>query len=158
VIYLALYFSLYKGNETALLTGLVLGLVGITAYFSSNMSFEMLSLSNQYASAASENIQLALLGAGSALLAIYKGTAFNVYYVLNAITLLIFAIVMYRSDIFSKFPAIIGIISGILMSIPSTVATIGLIFSLGSLVQWAIFLVLISRIFFQLGSNSPQSI
>jgi hypothetical protein len=91
-----------------------------------------------------------LLGAGAALLAVYKGTAFNVYYVLNAITLLIFAIVMLRSDIFSKTTAIIGIISGVLMSIPSTAGAIGLVFSLGSLIPWAIFLVLISRKFFKL--------
>jgi len=43
VIYLALYFSLRKINEAVMLIGLVLGLVGISAYFASNMSFEMLS-------------------------------------------------------------------------------------------------------------------
>ncbi|PKO05029.1 MAG: hypothetical protein CVU41_14050 [Chloroflexi bacterium HGW-Chloroflexi-3] len=147
VIYLALYFSLRKINKAVMLIGLVLGLVGIAAYFASNMSFEMLSLSNQYATASSESYQTALLGAGAALLAVYKGTAFNVYYILNAITLLIFAIVMLRSDIFNKTTAIIGIISGVLMSIPSTAGAIGLVFSLGSLIPWAIFLVLISRKF-----------
>lgn len=150
VIYLALYFSLRRINEAVMLIGLVLGLVGISAYFASNMSFEMLSLSNQYATISSEYYRTALLGAGAALLAVYKGTAFNVYYVLNAITLLIFAFVMLRSDIFSKATAIIGIISGVLMSIPSTAGAIGLVFSLGSLIPWAIFLVLISRKFFKL--------
>jgi len=150
VIYLALYFSLRKINEAVMLIGLVLGLVGISAYFASNMSFEMLSLSNQFATISSEYDQTALLGAGTALLAVYKGTAFNVYYVLNAITLLIFAFVMLRSDIFSKATAIIGIISAVLMSIPSTAGAIGLVFSLGSLIPWAIFLVLISRKFFKL--------
>jgi hypothetical protein len=149
MIYLALYFSLREVNGTAMLIGLVLGLVGISAYFASNMSFEMLSLSNQYATISSEYYQTALLGAGAALLAVYKGTAFNVYYVLNAITLLIFAIIMLRSNIFSKATAIIGIISGVLMSIPSTAGVIGLVFSLGSLIPWAIFLVLISRKFFK---------
>jgi hypothetical protein len=150
IIYLALYFSLREVNGTIILIGLVLGLVGISAYFASNMSFEMLSLSNQYANISSENNQTSLLGAGAALLAVYKGTAFNVYYVLNAITLLIFAFVMLRSNIFSKATAIIGIISGVLMSIPSTAGAIGLIFSLGSLIPWAIFLVLISKKFFKL--------
>jgi len=150
VIYLALYFSLRKINEAVMLIGLVMGLVGITVYFASNMSFEMLALSSQYATISSEYYRTALLGAGAALLAVYKGTAFNVYYVLNAITLLIFAFVMLRSDIFSKATAIIGIISGVLMSIPSTAGAIGLVFSLGSLIPWAIFLVLISRKFFKL--------
>ena len=150
VIYLALYFSLRKINEAVMLIGLVMGLVGITVYFASNMSFEMLALSNQFATISSEYYRTALLGAGAALLAVYKGTAFNVYYVLNAITLLIFSFVMLRSDIFSKATAIIGIISGVLMSIPSTAGAIGLVFSLGSLIPWAIFLVLISRKFFKL--------
>jgi len=149
LIYLALYFSLREVNETAMLIGLVLGLVGITAYFASNMSFEILNLSNQYALSTSESYQISLLTAGDALLAIYRGTAFNVYYVLNAVTLLIFSLVMYRSKNFSKTPAIIGLISGVLMSIPSTAGTIGLIFSLASLIPWAFFLVLISRKFFR---------
>jgi len=149
LIYLALYFSLREVNETAMLIGLVLGLVGITAYFASNMSFEMLNLSNLYPLSTSESYQTSLLAAGGALLAIYRGTAFNVYYVLNAVTLLIFSLVMYRSKNFSKTPAIIGLISGVLMSIPSTAGTIGLIFSLASLIPWALFLVLISRKFFK---------
>ena len=149
LIYLALYFSLRKFNGVAMLIGLVLGLTGVSAYFASNMSFEMLSLSNQYTTISSEYYQTALLGAGAALLAVYKGTAFNVYYVLNAITLLIFAIIMLRSESFGKTTAILGIISGVLMSIPSTAGAIGLVFSLGSLIPWAIFLVLISRKFFK---------
>jgi hypothetical protein len=154
LIYLALYFSLKDENESAMLIGMVMGLIGISAYFASNMAFEMLSLSTQYNSATSEIQKTLLLGAGSALLAIYKGTAFNVYYVLDAITLLIFSIVMLRSASFRRSTAIFGIISGVLMSIPSTAGTIGLIFSLGSLIPWALFLVLISIQFLRFGSTN----
>ena len=153
LIYLALYFSLHKVNESAMLIAMVVGFVGITLYYASNVSFEMLTLSKEYFNVTAELQRNTLIGAGSGLMAIYRGTAFNVYYVLNAITLLILAIVMLKSQIFSKTTAIIGISSGVLMAIPSSAGTIGMIFSLASLVPWAIFIILISRKFFQLADQ-----
>lgn len=144
LIYLALYMALRREAESGMLIGLVLGLVGIAAYYASNPAFEMLSLSNQMA-AASTDVQRAIMqAAGQALLESYRGTAFNVYYVLNAAALLILAVVMLRSQFFTRATAILGIVAGILMVIPSTAGTIGLIFSLASLVPWAAFLVLIA--------------
>ena len=151
LIYLALYAALKRDSESSMAIALALGLVGIAAYFASNTAFEMLSLSNQYAAATTEAQSTMLLGAGQAMLEIYKGTAFAVYYVLNAAALLIFAVVMLRSNIFSKVTAYIGILAGVLMIIPSTAGTLGLYFALASLVPWAIFSVLIARRFFQLG-------
>lgn len=116
----------------------------------------MLTLSKEYFNATSELQRNSLSGAGSVLMAIYRGTAFNVYYVLNAITLLVLAIVMLKSQIFSKTTAIIGISSGILMAIPSSAGTIGMIFSLASLIPWAIFIILISKKFFQLASQGQS--
>lgn len=144
-IYLALYAALKREAESAMLIALVLGLVGIAAYFASNTAFEMLSLSNQYAAATSDAQQTALLGAGHAMLATYRGTIFDIYYVLNAAALLIMAWVMLRSQVFSKTTAWFGLIAGILMIIPSTAGTIGLVFSLLSLVPWAVFLVLVVK-------------
>ena len=143
LIYLALYIALKRVTESGSLIALVLGLVGISAYFASNPAFEMLSLSGQYASAENEVQRTVLLGAGESLLATYRGTAFDVYYVLNAAALLIFAVSMLRSDYFPRPAAVAGIVAGILMIIPSTAGTIGLIFSLASLVPWALFLILI---------------
>lgn len=149
-IYLALYAALRREAESAMLIALVFGLVGIAAYFASNTAFEMLALSDQYAAAVSEARRTALLGAGESILAIYRGTAFNVYYVLNAAALLILAVVMLRSRVFSKTTARIGLAAGILMIIPSTAGTIGLVFSLLSLVPWAVFLVLVIKRFSQI--------
>ncbi len=145
LIYLAIYAALKPAHPTAALIGLVLGLVGICAYYASNTAFEMLSISNQYAAAGSEAQKTALLGAGSALLAIYKGTAFNTYYVLNGICLLIFAIAILKSNIFSRSIGFWGLASGILMSIPSTAGMLGLVFSLLSLIPWAVFAILVAR-------------
>ena len=149
LIYLALYMSLRHTDESLALIALVFGLVGTTVYFASNTAFEMLQLSRQFAAAAGEAQQAALLGAGQAMLAVYKGTAFNSYYILNAVSLLVFASVMLRSKSFPRPAAVIGLVSGVLMLIPSTAGTIGLIFSLASLVPWAVFLVIITKKFFQ---------
>lgn len=151
LIYLALFAALQPAGRTAMTISLVLGLVGICAYFSSNTAFEMLSLSNQYAAATTESQKLISLAAAEGMLATYRGTAFLVYYVLNAIALLILAVVMLKSKFFSKGTAIIGIIAGILMAVPSTAGTAGMVFALASLVPWGIFLVLIARAFFTIG-------
>ena len=154
LIYLALFFALRRSSETAVLIAMLLGTLGVAAYYASNTGFEMLALSGQYAGATSEAQRTALLGAGQALLAIYKGTAFDTYYVLNAAALLIFAVVMLRSKVFSKATGGVGLAAGILMLVPSTAGTLGLIFSLASLVPWAVFSVMVARRLFQMGRRS----
>ena len=73
-------------------------------------------------------------------------------YVCNAIALLIIAVVMLQSNIYSKKIAYIGLASGVFMLIPSTVGMIGLIFSHLSLMPWVVFSILVARRLFQLGS------
>ncbi len=145
LIYLALYATLQRSAPSAMLIVLVLGLVGIAAYYASNTAFEMLSLSRQYAATFDEIQKAALVGAGQGMLAIYKGTSFTVYYILNAVCLLIMAVVMLRSQVFSRRTGRLALLAALLMAIPSTAGTIGMIFSLASLVPWGIFLVLIAR-------------
>lgn len=95
-IYLAFYQSL-KTHRPALMTlAAALGLVGLAAYFPSNTTFEMLTLSQRYAAASTPFQQQGLISAAETLLAIYTGTAFNAYYVLNALTLLIVSWVMLK--------------------------------------------------------------
>lgn len=151
VIYLALYIALKKTNESFMLVALFLAIIGVTAYFPSNPAFEMLILSNHYSVAATELEKSLFLSSGETMLAIYKGTTFAVYYVLNAIVLLIISTVMLRSRSFSKATAYIGLITGALMIIPSTAGTIGLVFSLLSLIPWVIFAIMIARKFYEFG-------
>ncbi|MBN1372766.1 MAG: hypothetical protein JW987_12570 [Anaerolineaceae bacterium] len=154
LIYLALFLALRRSSETAVMIAMLLGTLGVAAYYASNTGFEMLALSGQYDLATSEAERTALLGAGQALLAIYKGTAFDTYYVLNAAALLIFAVVMLRSKVFSTATGGVGLAAGILMLVPSTAGTLGLIFSLASLVPWAIFSVMVARRLFQMGRRN----
>jgi hypothetical protein len=150
LIYLGLYAALKRVNPTWMTIMVALGFIGIAAYFASNTAFEMLALSNQYVAAGTEAERAMLLAAGQTMLALYKGTAFDVYYVYNAAALLIAAVVMLRSHIFSRTTAYWGLASGILMTIPSTAGTLGMIFALASLVPWVVFCVLVAQRLFLL--------
>lgn len=152
-IYLALYAVLKRAGESSMLIAVVFGITGIAAYFASNTAFEMLSLSSQYSAATTEAQRVMFLTAGQVMLETYKGTAFDIYYVLNTIVLFVLSVVMLRSDIFSKTTAYLGILAGVLMVVPSSAGTIGLYFSLASLVPWAIWLILVARRLFQLGQG-----
>ena len=145
LLYLALYAVLRRASPSFMAIALALGLVGIAAYFASNTAFEMLSLSSQYAAATTDAQRSLLQAAGQAMLAIYQGTAFDVYYILGAAATLIISAVMLRSTIFGKVAAYAGIAAGVLMLIPSTAGTLGLYFAFGSLLPTAIWLVLIAR-------------
>ncbi len=154
LIYLALYMALKRINPSAMVIGLALSLVGIAAYLASNTAVEMLSLSRQYAGATTEIQRTSLVAAGQAMMAIYSGTAFDAYYVLNAIALLLFSAVMLRSAVFSRANACLGIAAGVLMIIPSSAGTIGIIFGMLSLVPWFVWLILFSRRMFQLATGA----
>jgi hypothetical protein len=150
IMYLAFYVSLKRYNESLMAIALLLGVLGISAYFASNTAFEMLSISNLYNTAVTEINKNMYLAVGQMAISNWQGTAFDIYYVLNGITLLIISSVMYKSTIYSKKAAIAGIISGIFMTIPSTAGTIGLIFSLLSLIPWIVFTIFVAIRFLQL--------
>lgn len=152
IMYLAIYFSLKQKNEGYMVIALLLGFLGTSAYFSSNKAFEMLSISNLYFNAISDTAKTTFLTAGETLLLSWKGTAFDIYYVLSGITLIIISCVMFKSSIYGKKTAAFGLSSGLLMMIPSTAGTVGLIFSLASLIPWMVFSVLVAVKFLQLGN------
>jgi len=156
LMYLGFYVSLRKYNESVMKIALLLGLLGISAYFASCKAFEMLSLSKLYFAASSETVKSMLLIAGQSALAEWQGTAFLVYYVLNGITLVLISIVMIKSKLYGKVAAWIGFSAGILMMIPSTAGTIGLVFSLASLVPWCVFCALVAIQFNKLSKNQEN--
>lgn len=144
-VYLGLFAALRKSNPAILIVALTLAFIGIASYFSSTGAFEMLSLSNQYSLANNDElVKQQCLSSGRTIMANYKGTSFDIYYVLNGIALILITSIMLRDNTFSKKTAIWGLISAILMVIPSTAGTIGLIFSITSLIPWIVFSILIA--------------
>ncbi len=141
LIFLALYIALRRASPSAMAIAVVLGIGGAVAYFASTSAFEMLSLSGKYAAAATDAEKSVMLAAGEVMLANWQGTAFNVSYVMAGVALLIIAIVMVRSKIFGKVAAYTAVILGVMALLPPTAGTVGMIFSLGSLLPlelWAI--------------------
>lgn len=114
IMFLGLYVALKRTNENYIALAATVGLVGATAYLASNTAFSMLSLSNQYAAAATEAQKTMLLVAGQTMLAQSQGTSAYVSLLLVAVAGLITSVVMLRSKVFGKATAYIGILAGIL--------------------------------------------
>lgn len=152
-IYLAFYQLLKETNKGLLQVAILLGFIGIAAYISSNKTFELLALANQYGQASGDLERQVLVAAGKSLLVGWQGTAFDAYYVLNGITLLVVSSLMFRSPSFTRVTASFGLASGILMCIPSTAGMIGLVFSLLSLIPWYVFTILFARTLKKLGKG-----
>ena len=157
VIYLAFYHSLKHTNRGLLQIAIVLGLVGIAAYISSNRTFELFALAREFAAETMESDRLILLAAGKTMLVGWQGTAFDAYYVLNGITLVVISALMLGNTVYGRTTAIIGLIAGFFMVVPSTAGTLGLIFSLLSLVPWYIFAIRFLSVFVRLyrGDGAP---
>jgi hypothetical protein len=153
MIFLALWPVLRQTDESLTAIALTLELLGIASYFASTVAFEMLSLSNQYASATTDEERFVLLAAGEVMLATWEGTAFNISYIITAIALLLVSYIMILSTHFNKATAYTGIVLGIMSLVPPTAGKIGMILSILSLVPMVIWLVFIARRFFLLGSS-----
>jgi hypothetical protein len=144
-VFSALWASLRRANESLMAIALILQLVATASYLASTVAFEMLSLSNQYATAVTDAERPLFLAAGQAMLVTWQGTAFDVSYVLSALATLIISAVMLRSHLFSKVTGYVGLSAGVLMLVPPTAGLIGVFFSLLSLVPLVIWLALIAR-------------
>jgi hypothetical protein len=156
LVYLAIFAVLRRAYPSTVTIGLLMGAMGMAAYMASNTSFEMLSLANAYATADTAG-QIGLIGAGEAMLAVFEGTAFDIYYVLSAVALFLFAASMLRSRLFSRAAGFWGLAAAVLMVVPSTAGTVGMVFALGSLIPWVVFSVLTGRQLLHFGSAGRAS-
>ncbi|HZK05521.1 MAG TPA: hypothetical protein VFC82_06675 [Actinomycetaceae bacterium] len=144
LVYLALAVVLWRVSRSAVVIALAFGTLGMAAYTASPRPVEMLQLAGIYATA-DPGGQEALLAAGEGMLAIWRGTAFDVYYILNFVALLIFSVLVLRSPVFGRATALWGLAAAVLMAVPSNFGTVGLIFALASLLPWSVFALLVAR-------------
>lgn len=154
VIYLALFGALRRVNAPVTALAVIVGLVGVATYFASNVAFNMLQLSNQYATATTGAQRTQLLAAGQATLAIWQGTAYDASYILGGVAILIISVVMLRSTIFGKVTACVGVLFGFLMLVPGTAGTVGLVLAFASLLPMVVWDVLVARRLFQLAAHA----
>jgi hypothetical protein len=130
LMFLALCVALWRTDKVNALLGAACGLGGIVVNFASDITFSMLSLSQQYAAATSEAQRASIAAAGQAVLAlndqaeIFRGTGPYLSLLLLAIAGLVFSFAMLRSsmhssirssmqsNIFSRWIAFFGILAG----------------------------------------------
>lgn len=115
LIFLGLYAILEKSSKSAATLAFIMTFTGIAIYYSSNQSFSLLELANQYSSATSEAQKAIYLAAGEALLVrndplIFGNGVFWAFMLVNGAGL-IYAIIMLRSSFFTKLIAVLGIIA-----------------------------------------------
>lgn len=160
LVFLALYVVLRKVNEGLMLIALTFALLGIGVFFATNNPFTMLSLSNQYATAATDVQRSTLLAAGQAVLANTGQRAvggFNMGLFLVSVAGLIISSVMLRSDSFSRLTAYAGIVTFVLSLADylrqalTTSVIITLLVVLPNVLFLVIWFVLVGRRLYQLG-------
>jgi hypothetical protein len=118
---LALYTALKPSNKAWATIATAFVFVGMAVYLATNTAFSMLSLSQQYAAAATEAEKSIVLSAGQAMLAVSEGTGGQYAGMpLAWLAGLILSILMLRSKAFNKATAWVGILGlGLLLaSIP----------------------------------------
>lgn len=119
IIFLSLYGVLKNIDKSKMVFSLSLCFVGITTYFSSNQTFSLLPLSDQYFSASTEQQRIMTLAAGQAILAINnpntfsQGTGILLSLLFVFLSGLIISSVMLRSNIFNKTTGIIGLVANV---------------------------------------------
>ncbi|MDX9849505.1 MAG: hypothetical protein RBT01_03275 [Anaerolineaceae bacterium] len=114
---LALSKVLWRFASEIVIIGLWLGFLGIAIYMSSNVALSLLSLSNQYAIAISEDHKRLLLSAGQTLLSLNPfsspggspGAGGYLSLLLVAAAGFIFSITILRDKVFGPFTAYIGL-------------------------------------------------
>jgi hypothetical protein len=117
LMFLSLHGALRRASKSAMVIATACALVGIGVYLASNQSFALLSLSRQYAAAATDAQRSTLLAAGEALLVIehpsvvYQGTGVHTSFFLVVTAGLIASLVMLRSSSFGKATAIVGVLA-----------------------------------------------
>jgi hypothetical protein len=114
IMFLGLYVTLKQTNRDFMALAATLGLVGTAVYLASNTAFSMLSLSNQYATAATETEKTTFLAAGQTLLAMGQSTGVYTSLLLVAVAGFITSVVMLKSKVFGKVTAYVGILAGAL--------------------------------------------
>lgn len=111
LVSLALYNALKPVDKVWATVAAPFAFVGMAIYLATNVSFSMLTLSREYAAAATEAQKAAILAAGQALISVTHGTGGVAGLALVWLAGLIFSIVMLRDRKMSRTIAWIGILA-----------------------------------------------
>lgn len=144
LLFLALYVSLKKVNESFALIALSLGLVAEVLIVPARPIVELFTLSGLYSTATTEVARIQYLAAGETLLSQFNGTSWFLNTLLGGFSLLISSLLMLRSSVFGKSAAYVGIVTNALVCL-FFIPRIGMFFLFASLVGYLIWNVQLAR-------------
>lgn len=115
-IVLALYVLLRRRNDSLMLVASAMWLISIALFVGANTGFEMLTLANRHAEAASEIERAAFLATGEGMLAAYmgNGTSFVMGYVLASVAGILVGVALLRTMTFGRVAAWAVILANVL--------------------------------------------
>lgn len=114
-LFLVFYITLEKTNKSAAILVLASGFIGLISLIPSRPIFELIQLSDQYKLATTDLQRIEIKSAFKATLSLFKGTAYNIHYILGTISLIISSILMIKCSLYSKATAYIGLVTNILV-------------------------------------------
>ncbi|MDF2734867.1 MAG: hypothetical protein K0S97_1490 [Chloroflexota bacterium] len=156
-VVLALYTALRPTSGSLMAVYVGISVIGIVAFIVARPAFEMLSLSNGYAAAATDAERAAYLAAGTATYAAFHGTAFWVSYLIGSLGGLVLSAVILRGTIFSRRTAYVRIASSV-FDFGLFVPGVGLLIALLSVVCLLAFNLMVARRLAQLARTSAASV
>lgn len=148
-LFLALYVSLKTVNESYALLALAIGLIGVVLLIPSRPLTELYTLSGLYASATTEAAKSQYLASGDTLLILFSGINWFMNALLGALSLLISALLMLKSQVYSKATAYVGIVTSVI-TLGFWIPVIGIFLLFLSLPAMMLWYFLLARKFFQL--------
>lgn len=152
-LFLALYVSLKSVNESYALIALVLGLIGVVLLIPARPLSELYTLSSLYASATTATARSQYLASGDTLLILFSGINWFMNTLLGTLSLLISALLMLRSNVYSKATAYVGIVTSVI-TLGFWIPGIGIFLLFLSLPAMMIWYLLLARKFFQMARGN----
>lgn len=167
-LFLALYLALRRANESYMALAVAFAGIGIAVYLATNNPFAMLSLSDQYAAAATAAEKSQFVAAGQALLANTNQRAvggLNLGLFLVSLAGLVASVVMLSSNVFGRVTAYVGMLANALsladylrLAIAPAALLLILFLALSSGLFLLAWYVLIARRLFQLGRPEKKAL
>lgn len=149
-LFVVLYITLREVNPSYALVALAFGVISVAAIIPVRPIMEIFALGNLYADAETPAEQSRYLAAGEALIQTFHGTAWLMYILLGAVSLLISATLMLRSPLFTRSIAYLGIVTG-LCSLPVLLPTLGVLLLFVGTITGMVWNLLMARRFYRLG-------
>lgn len=143
-LYVALWLRLRASAPAVAGAGLAAASMSLALFLTSNVSVE-LGIVASGANGATGEAHTAAVGAVEALLAQMEGTAYVASYWLGAVALGLFGWALRATGVWGRAAANTALASAVLMLVPATFGTVGLIASLASMVPFVWFSVIAVR-------------